>query len=227
MISKIFYLLFIVLNSQIINATNLAALTHAGKWDAVEEVLQCPTCNFNVNGRWVEENFCSVSPYYNRRVCILGHTPMHHAAMAGEKLTVELLLKNGANPHLIDYMGWAAIDHAKAGKHWEIVQLLIDYGAVHQQKPHSFFSTLLSQGMIVGAVLGLGALLFRHQYISRVSSTTYQSSPFCIICLVDFSNFLLRAAQLLPCGHNNVCSGCQEKWLDISRTCPECRGATE
>lgn len=224
MSSKIFYLLFAILISQAINATGLVAMAHAGKWTVVEEILQCPTCKFNVNQRWREEFLCSVS-IYHKRLCAQGHTALHHAAMAGNVFATRLLLENGANPHLTDYTGQTALHLAIAGGHQEIQQLLLDYGADPQQKPRSFSFAPSSAHIITAALLGITAVILYH-YANRItySSKTYQTSGSCVVCLEYFSNLLLRATQRLPCGHNNACPECLDTWLSISNTCPECRG---
>ncbi len=221
MLCKIFYLLLAIITAHATHANELVAKAHAGDWVAVEEMLQCPTCKINVNQRWREKFLCSVS-IYHRKFCTYGHTALHHAAIDGNVIATKLLLENGANPHLTDYTGQTALHYATAGGHQEIQQLLLDYGANPQQKSQTSSFAPSSQNIITGALLGLGALLW-YQYANRIK--LYQTSASCVICLGAFSELLLRATRLLPCGHNNMCPECLQKLFDYGvNSCPECRG---
>ena len=59
-----------------------------------------------------------------------GKTPLHLAAMAGEREMLEFLIANGANLDMKDYGGSTALDYAQCHQHSGIARLLKAKGAV-------------------------------------------------------------------------------------------------
>ncbi len=57
-------------------------------------------------------------------------TPLHLAAMTGNKRAVKLLIKEGASQMRKDLRGWTALHHAAAGAHTQILKLLMPHNEV-------------------------------------------------------------------------------------------------
>jgi ankyrin repeat protein len=58
-----------------------------------------------------------------------GRTPLHYAAMRGEKTQAEMLLAHGANMDARGWYGKTPLSLAKENGHTEIVELLRKHGA--------------------------------------------------------------------------------------------------
>jgi ankyrin repeat protein len=58
-----------------------------------------------------------------------GRTPLHYAALQGQKTIAEILLAHGANMDTRDWYGRTPLSLAKEGGHTDIVELLRKHGA--------------------------------------------------------------------------------------------------
>ena len=58
-----------------------------------------------------------------------GNTPLHMAAMAGEREMLEFLIANGADINMKDHGGSTALDYAQCLRQFDIAQLLVAKGA--------------------------------------------------------------------------------------------------
>jgi len=59
----------------------------------------------------------------------MGLTPLHWAALQGNAVAVEVLLKFGANPNLVDRNGLTALHWAASGGNWSCILQLLEAGA--------------------------------------------------------------------------------------------------
>ena len=58
-----------------------------------------------------------------------GTTSLHSAAYRGNAVVVRILLRNGANPNLIDGRGWIPLHQAVDQGHFAVVEILIEAGS--------------------------------------------------------------------------------------------------
>ena len=59
----------------------------------------------------------------------MGLTPLHWAAQQGDRVSVEVLLKSGANPNLVDRNGFTALHWAASGGNKSCITQLLEAGA--------------------------------------------------------------------------------------------------
>src|SRR6267154_4516787 len=59
----------------------------------------------------------------------MGLTPLHWAAQQGDKVSVEVLLKSGANPNAVDHNGLTALHWAASGGNKSCITQLLEAGA--------------------------------------------------------------------------------------------------